>query len=175
MKISCTVNGHSRSVGLKTSTTSSCNHESHSIGPHGSQSWDKRSNFWKNIEPFQIQQLMYHYSFSVHFIEQIFLFMNCIPNIFLTLGNKPGLIFIFQLSHNFNRITNLCLISSFPKDPTFPGEEGGVPDPYGPSPWSVPNFEPGVNVTSLQQHSPSFFFSLFFVYVCMNTVQWGVV
>lgn len=122
MKISCSINGHTKSVGLKTSIASSFNHKSHSMGPHSSQNGDKLSNFWKNIEIFQIWQLIYYYSFSMHFIEQIFLFMNSVSNIFLILGYRPDPILIFQHSHSFNSVMNLCVISSFPKDPVFPGE-----------------------------------------------------
>lgn len=59
----------------------------------------------------------------MHFIKQIFLFMNSLFNIFIILGNKPGPILIFQHSHNFSSIMNLCLNSGFPKDPIFHGNE----------------------------------------------------
>lgn len=59
----------------------------------------------------------------MHFIEQIFLFMNSVFNISIILGNKPGPILIFQHSHNFTSIMNLFLISGFPKDPIFHGNE----------------------------------------------------
>lgn len=130
MKISCPINGHTRSFGLKTSTTSSFNDKSHSMGQHSSQNGDKLSNSGKKFEPSQIQQLIYYYSFSMHFIEQIFLFMNSVFNIFIILGNKPGPIFIFQHSHHFSSIMNLHLISGFPKDPIFPWERGSIPEPY---------------------------------------------
>lgn len=175
MKISCTLNGHTRSAGLKTSTTSSFNHKSHSMGQHSSQNGDKLSNSGKKFEPFQIQQLIYYYSFSMHFIEQIFLFMNSVFNIFITLGNRPDPILIFQHSHNFSSITNLCLISGFPKDPIFPWEWGSIPDPYRLQSWRAPNAEPALNVNSLQHKLLSFFsLSLICVSMYMNTVLWSV-
>lgn len=129
----------------------------------------------KKFEPFQIQQLIYHYSFSMHFIEQIFLFMYSVFNIFIILGSRPDPILIFQHSHNFSSIMNLHLISGFPKDPIFAWEWGSIPEPYRLQSWRVPNVEPALNVPSLQ-HKPLSFFPLSLSCVCMymNTVLWGV-
>lgn len=58
----------------------------------------------------------------MYIIEQVFVFMNSVSNIFVVLGNRPDPILIFQHSHNFSSMTNVHLISSFLKDPVFPRE-----------------------------------------------------
>lgn len=107
----------------------------------------------------------------MHFIEQIFLFMNSVFNVSIILGNRPDPILIFQHSHNLEllwiySIMNLHLISGFPKNPLFPWEWGSIPDPYRLQSWRVPNVEPALNVTSLQ-HKPLPFLSLSLVCVCV--------
>lgn len=175
MKKSCTGNGHTRSVGLQTSTTNSFNHKSHSMGQHSSQNGDKLGNFGKTFE--QIQQLIYYYSFSMHFIEQIFLFMNSVFNIFIILGNRPGPILVSQRSHNFSCIMNLHLISGFPKDPIFQWSEAAF---QSHADFSLEEFQmlsqlwmwPAYSIRSFLLSLRNF--SLSSVCMYMSTVLWGL-
>lgn len=122
----------------------------------------------KKIELFQIQQLIYHYSFSMRFIKQIFLFMNSVFNIFIILGNRPDPILIFQHSHNFSSIMNLHLISGFPKEPIFAWEWGSIPEWYRLQSWRVPNVE--LWMWLVYSISP-FLFSLSLSLVCVYVYE----